>query len=184
MELLLYIFFPLFLSRLYTFFIFSSYIFFMCSCCLQSKEISFEKWIFTSYFVVVAEISLALVVFLLIYWIGNMEYLCLNSHMSGTTHGSLRKHDIIVIFILILKKWIHCNAILFFFFCFFQHSLDKKEILHKVSGTFPSGNLIAIMGPSGAGITTRFNKSNNCLNDLLLVSYYYYYYVFKVNLLC
>lgn len=27
----------------------------------------------------------------------------------------------------------------------------KKEILHKVSGTFPSGNLIAIMGPSGAG---------------------------------
>lgn len=39
--------------------------------------------------------------------------------------------------------------------------LDKKEILHKVSGTFPSGNLIAIMGPSGAGMCTRFNKTNN-----------------------
>lgn len=35
------------------------------------------------------------------------------------------------------------------FTCFFY--LARKEILHKVSGTFPSGNLIAIMGPSGAG---------------------------------
>lgn len=45
----------------------------------------------------------------------------------------------------------------FCLFVFFFKSLGKKEILHKVSGTFPSGNLIAIMGPSGAG-TYRFNK--------------------------
>ena len=44
----------------------------------------------------------------------------------------------------ILQKYNVCMFII--------KSLDKKEILHKVSGTFPSGNLIAIMGPSGAGM--------------------------------
>ena len=37
--------------------------------------------------------------------------------------------------------------------------LGKKEILHGVSGHCPSGGVLAIMGPSGAGKT--------CLIDLL-----------------
>lgn len=84
--------------------------------------------------------------------------------MSGTTHGSLRKHDIIVIFYHIKMNTLYAilqkHYISYVLFVL-DNFLGKKEILHKVSGTFPSGNLIAIMGPSGAGIT-RFNKSNNC----------------------
>lgn len=32
-----------------------------------------------------------------------------------------------------------------------------KQILHKISGTFKSGKLTAILGPSGAGKTTLMN---------------------------
>lgn len=31
---------------------------------------------------------------------------------------------------------------------------DPKEILHKINGKFPGGQLTAIMGPSGAGKST------------------------------
>lgn len=36
------------------------------------------------------------------------------------------------------------------YFC----SADAKEILHKINGKFPGGQLTAIMGPSGAGKST------------------------------
>lgn len=47
--------------------------------------------------------------------------------------------------ILLLKT--NCSNMYLFF-------LGSKEILHRVSGKFPGGQLTAIMGPSGAGKST------------------------------
>lgn len=38
--------------------------------------------------------------------------------------------------------------------CFNLHVSGSKEILHRISGKFPGGQLTAIMGPSGAGKST------------------------------
>lgn len=54
-------------------------------------------------------------------------------------------------------KTTFCFATISFIYIFirlFSRFIGSKEILHRVNGKFPAGQLTAIMGPSGAGKST------------------------------
>ena len=64
---------------------------------------------------------------------------------------------------------------------FFKRKKETKEILKKISGSAPPGELLAIMGPSGCGKTSLLNVLSNrasiksgciTLNDQKLPKYY------------
>lgn len=57
---------------------------------------------------------------------------------------------------MLIFVFVRCNF-RFYFCIFIKYSfrcLGSKEILHRVNGKFPAGQLTAIMGPSGAGKST------------------------------
>lgn len=44
---------------------------------------------------------------------------------------------------------------------FMNKNAPRKEVLHNITGVFPSRGLVAIMGPSGSGKTTLLNALSN-----------------------
>lgn len=61
---------------------------------------------------------------------------------------------------------------IFFWYFYDVYLTAKKEILHKVNGKFLSGNLISIMGPSGAGNSRLLNNFITKLNYNIEPSYF------------
>ena len=45
----------------------------------------------------------------------------------------------------------------YYYFVLFLLGKNAKQILHQISGSFKSGHLTAILGPSGAGKTSLMN---------------------------
>ena len=57
----------------------------------------------------------------------------------------------------LIKLFFWNKSRIIYFFVLFLLGKNAKQILHKISGSFKSGHLTAILGPSGAGKTSLMN---------------------------